>query len=222
MIKSLKKFLEAKENKLRSKVEKLNNFFPYDVPLSQLTYTVIDLETTGLKPYQGDEILSIGAVKIIDRKICRPAFHAYVNPGREIPEIIQKLTGIKPPLLQNAPPIAKTIDALLDFAQNSIIVGHSVSFDLAFLNKHLNSLAGKRLSPRFLDTLDLGLYLYPREASYALEHFAQKFLISLKGRHTALGDAIICAEVFLNFLKILEKSNINTWWKLSRELYKVL
>ncbi|GAV21808.1 3'-5' exonuclease [Carboxydothermus pertinax] len=222
MIKSLKKFFDINQSPLRPKIDSLNAFLPYDIPLTKLNYTVIDLETTGLKPYQGDEILSIGAVKISNRKILRPAFHAYVNPQREIPEIVQKLTGIRQKTVQNAPPLKKTLDSFLMFSQNSVIVGHSVNFDLAFLNKHLSIWTGKKLNPRLLDTVDLGLYLFPREPSYSLEHFAQKFSISLKGRHTALGDAVICAKVFLNFLKILEKRNINTWWHLFREVYKVL
>ncbi|GAV25717.1 DNA polymerase III subunit epsilon [Carboxydothermus islandicus] len=222
MIRSIRKFLEPNKNPLRTKIEKINAFYPYDIPLINLTYTVIDLETTGLKPFQGDEIIAIGAVKIINGNITRPTFHAYVNPQREIPEIVQRLTGISPKTVQNAPPLINTLTTFLDFADNSVIVGHSVNFDLAFLNKHLTSLTGKKLTPRILDTVDLGLYLFPREPNYSLENFAQKFAISLRGRHTALGDAIICAKVFLNFLKILELKNINTWWQLSQEIYKVL
>jgi len=222
MIKAFWKFFELKENKMRQKIFSINNFFPYDVPLGNLSYTVLDIETTGLKPYHGDEIISLGAVKIINLQISRPALHAYVNPKRELPQTIQNLTGIKPAMLKNAPPLSKTLNSFLDYAQNTILVGHSLNFDLAFLNKHLIPLTGKKLSPKFLDTLDLGMYLFPHEKSYALEAFARKFAVDLKGRHTALGDAVICAKVFLNFLKILEKININTWWKLSRELYKVL
>ena len=122
-------------------------------PLEQ-TSVAIDLETTGLRA-ESDAILEVGAVRFRGDEVL-DTFQTFVNPGRDIPEFVQRYTGITPQDIRRAPSFPEIRDDLAGFIGRDPIVGHSVNFDLGFLESHGLPL----LNPAF-DTLDLATVFLP-------------------------------------------------------------
>jgi DNA polymerase-3 subunit epsilon len=181
-----------------------------DRPLHSLSYTVFDTETTGLNPTQGDEIIQIGAVRIVNGKLLRQeCFDQLVNPGRTIPTASIQIHGITPDMVQGQPTIAEVLPAFHAFARDTVLVAHNAAFDMRFLQQQeVNS--GLVFTHPVLDTLLLSAVLHPNQSSHRLEAIAQRLNIRVYARHTALGDAMVTADVFLRFLDLLQMQGINT------------
>ena len=162
-------------------------------PLEQV-YVSLDLETTGLDSDR-DTILEIGAVRFRGDEVL-DTFETFVNPGRAIPDHIQRLTGIRPSQVQRAPSFPSISDDLAQFLGSSPVVGHNVQFDLRFLATHGLPLA----SPAF-DTMDLATVFLPKSRRYSLKHLADSFGIQLRN-HRALDDAIGGKELFVRLLRL--------------------
>jgi DNA polymerase-3 subunit epsilon/ATP-dependent DNA helicase DinG len=150
-------------------------------------YVALDTETTGFNPEQ-DAILEVGAVRFqAEQNLDK--FHRLVNPGRPLPPRIERLTGIDGTSLSDAPSFDEIADDLREFVGDSVIVGHSVGFDLKFLRRH-----GLPLSNSWLDTFELAGILMPRtvlrpKGSYGLGGLADELNIPFANRHRALADA---------------------------------
>jgi DNA polymerase-3 subunit epsilon len=179
-------------------------------PLAALAYTVFDTETTGLNPSQGDEIVSIGAVRIVNGRLLRhETFEQLVNPQREMSPEARAITGLSHELLARQPDIARVLPAFDAFCAETVLVAHNAAFDLRFL--HLKEEAtGIAFTQPVLDTLLLSAVLHPNLAANSLEAIAERLGVSPIGRHTALGDAIMTAEVFLRMLPLLSDRGIRT------------
>ncbi len=178
-------------------------------PLKELTYTVFDTETTGLSP-ETDEIISIGAVRIVNgRLLRRESFDQLVDPLREVPYESVKIHGIQPEMLKNKPAIHKVLPLFAKFAEETVLVGHNVAFDMRMFQVK-EALAGTRFINPVLDTLLLSAVVHPAQRKHTLESIAERLGIRIIGRHTALGDAICAGEVFLRLLPLLEKAGIRT------------
>lgn len=181
-----------------------------DQPLERLALTVFDTETTGLHPGQGDEIISIGAIRVLNgRLIGQELFESLVRTARPIHPESQKIHGIRAEMLADAPGQADALGRFLQFADNSILVGHNVAFDMRFLD-----LAGKRHQLRIpqlaLDTLLLSAVVYPERDQHSLEAIAERLGVTVLGRHTSLGDALVTAEVLCRLLPLLQQKGIRT------------
>lgn len=157
-------------------------------------YVALDLETTGLDPAR-DSIIEIGAVKFRDQEVI-DTFQTFVNPGRSIPEFVQRLTGIAPHQVQRAPFFSSVSDELESFLEGHPIVGHNISFDLRFLESH-----GLRLSNPSYDTWDLASVLLPRTTEYSLAYLSRSLGINHHNPHRAIGDAQATRGVFLDLLR---------------------
>ncbi len=142
----------------------------------------LDIETTGLDP-QKDAITEIGAVRFNGRRV-EDEWTTLVNPNRPIPPMITNLTGITNEMVRNAPPIHSIIHELADFVGNAPVLGHSVRFDLSFLQRN-NIL----LDNEFLDTYELASVLMPTATRYNLGGLASQLGILLPATHRALDDA---------------------------------
>jgi DNA polymerase-3 subunit epsilon len=181
-----------------------------DRPLEELTFTVFDTETTGLHPAQGDEIISIGAVRIVNRRLLRQeTFDQLVDPCRTVPEASVLIHGIRPELLAGQPTIDLALPAFAAFAEDTVLVGHNVAFDLQFLRNHAEH-AGSLLGQPILDTLLLSPAVHPEHEGHSLEEICSRLGINVIGRHSALGDALVTGEVLLKLLGLLMDRGIRT------------
>ncbi|MFH1871178.1 MAG: exonuclease domain-containing protein [Pseudomonadota bacterium] len=178
--------------------------------LAQLAYTVFDTETTGLEPSAGDEIIQIGAVRIVNRRLLRhEAFDQLIDPQRSLPAQSVKIHGITAAMLADQPPIARVLPIFRAFVADTVLVAHNAAFDMRFLELK-EAATGIRFDRPVLDTFLLSAVLFPNQETHRLEAIAERLGVSVLGRHTAVGDAIVTAEVFLKMLPLLFERGIRT------------
>lgn len=178
--------------------------------LSELTFTVFDTETTGLNPSEGDEIIQIGATRIVNGKLLKSeSFDQLVDPLRELPEASTKIHGITPEMLVGQPPMVKVLPAFHAFSEDTVLVAHNAAFDMRFLQLKEES-TGIRFSQPVFDTLLLSAVIHPAQESHRLEAICERMGVNIMGRHTAMGDAIVTGEVFLRMIPLLAEMGIRT------------
>lgn len=179
-------------------------------PLDQLTYVVFDTETTGLNPSGGDALVSIAGVRIVNGRILTgEAFDALINPGRPIPPASTKFHGITDETVRDCPRAEEVLPAFKAFVADAVLVAHNASFDLRFL-KLKERAAGVQFDNPVLDTLILSRYLQQDSGGHSLDDLAVRLGLRFEGRHSALGDAMVTAGVFLRFVAMLKERGIVT------------
>lgn len=182
----------------------------FEQRLDQMTFTVFDTETTGLEPRGGDRIISIGAVRVVNGRVLRQeTFERLVHPDRPVPATSTAIHGITDEMLEGAPPISEVLPQFARFAEDTVLVGHNVSFDLQFVAL-AGPAAGVELTQPALDTLLLHAALHPEHENHALEAIAAELGVDVVGRHTALGDALVTAEVFIGLMALLRSQGVQT------------
>jgi DNA polymerase-3 subunit epsilon len=181
-----------------------------DRPLEELAYTVFDTETTGLNPAEGDEIIALGAVRIVNgRLLAGETFEALVDPQRSLPEASVAVHGITREMLAGQPTIETVLPRFRRFAEETVLVGHNAAFDMRFLQLK-EAQTGVRFEQPVLDTLLLSAVAHPEQSSHSLEEIASRLGVRVVGRHTALGDALVTGEVFLRLVPTLSERGIRT------------
>ena len=181
-----------------------------EMNLAEISYTVFDTETTGLHPLKGDEIVSIGAVRIVNGKIRREeTFDHIVDPGRPIPVASTNIHGIDDAMVKGAKNSTEVIRAFGRFAGNTVLVGHSTAFDLKFFELKEKQ-TGVKLSMPVLDTGLLSAIAHPYHEDHSIEGIAGRVGVKVTARHTALGDANATAELFLKLVPLLAEMGIHT------------
>ncbi|MCL6611380.1 MAG: 3'-5' exonuclease [Peptococcaceae bacterium] len=184
-----------------------------NIYLREMKLVVLDTETTGLKPQAGDEIISVGACLVRDGKVLPQVFHRLVNPGRPIPPFITELTGISDEMVAGEEDFCTVMADFLDFLQDSVIIGHSIDFDINFMNYKLKPYS-VRINNFHVDTGMLSRALNPQWKIHTLDSILSNLGIDPEGRHTALGDALLTARVFLKFFEHFEDLRVLTLWDL--------
>lgn len=170
----------------------------YNDFINNNNFVVFDVETTGLDPIV-NEVIEIGAVKIVDGKI-KEQFQTLICPENEIPEEITNLTTITNDMVKNAPNNNDAIADFFKFCENCILVGYNVAFDFAFINNSAQK-AGLFFNNQTYDAMVIAknkLYL-PR---YRLINVVEALNLTLNNAHRALADATATAEVFLKLNEI--------------------
>jgi DNA polymerase-3 subunit epsilon len=171
------------------------SFDELGAPLSDVTFTVVDLETTGGSPAQ-DEITEVGAVKVRSGE-CLGVFHTLVNPGTAIPPAITFLTGITEAMVAPAPRVDTVLPALAEFVAGTVVVGHNIRFDLGFLNNAFHNRGWSRLSNPAVDTMALARRLLRDEVpNCRLSTLAERFRLDHRPAHRALDDALATTDLF--------------------------
>lgn len=172
------------------------------LPLNQLEIIVFDTETTGLNLRQDDQIISLGACRLVKgRLLAQEVFDQKVNPGIPIPPASTKIHGLVDADVEQSPPISVVLPKFKEFIGQGILIAHNAAFDLLAL-----TLAGEPSRIEFhmpvLDTLLLSRALDPNLTDHSLDALAQRLELTFppNSRHTALGDARVTAEAFLALL----------------------
>lgn len=189
--------------------------------LSQLSYVVLDTETTGLLPHK-DEIVQIGALRMLRGRIIESErFETLVDPGRPIPASATRVHGINDAMVQGAPGIALAARNFHRFASDAVIVAHNAPFDMAFLHRHAKR-AGVNWDQPVLDTVLLSAVLFGASQDHTLDALCERLEVTIPPalRHTAMGDARATAEVFAKMLSMLEARGLTTFGKVLEETRK--
>ncbi|MDB4868536.1 MAG: hypothetical protein JWR03_2869 [Cohnella sp.] len=182
-----------------------------ETPLEELEAIVFDLETTGFHPYNGDEIISIGAVAIRGGQFLETeSFYRLVNPKRRIPRHITELTGITNEMAVNAPDLMQGLHDFLDFAGKRVLLAHGSGHDKAFLNSAFWRTSKVTLTHRVVDTMMIAKWLEPQREDYGLDGLLETYGIENTGRHHALQDSRMTAELYFAFLKIIRSRQVST------------
>jgi DNA polymerase III subunit epsilon len=165
-----------------------------DTPLSDVTFVVLDLETTGTVPGQS-RIIEVAAAKFRGGE-CLGTFQTLVNPGCGLPPFIVALTGITEALVVPAPSIDEVLPTLGEFIGGAVLVGHNLRFDTAFLDADLLARGRPRLANARVDTLTLARRLIRDEVpDCRLATLAARFRTEVRPTHRALDDVMATAEV---------------------------
>ena len=180
-------------------------------PLRDVTFCVVDLETTGGSAAAGSMITEIGAVKVRGGEVLGE-FQTLVNPHTAIPAFIAVLTGITNSMVSGAPSVESALPAFLDFAQGSVLVAHNAPFDVGFL-KHFAAQQG-RPWPAFevLDTARLARRVVTRDdaPNCKLSSLAKAFNSSTTPNHRALADARATVDVLHGLMERLGGLGVHT------------
>lgn len=157
---------------------------------------VIDFETTGLSPAQGDRATEIAAVILQDGKVV-DRYQSLMNAGVRIPSYIQELTGISDAMIRSAPPVAKVMHEVADFVGDYPLVAHNASFDCKFWDAELARINRSRRQ-EFACSLLLSRRLLPQAPSHKLGALIEFAQLPVAGRyHRALADAEMAASLLL-------------------------
>jgi DNA polymerase-3 subunit epsilon len=181
-----------------------------DQRLSELTYTVFDTETTGLEPSAGDEIISLGAVRIVNGRLLKSeVFEQLVNPQRALNRESIRIHGIEARLLASQPTLGEVLPNFHRFCEDTVLVAHNAAFDMRFLELK-EAATGIRFDQPVLDTLLLSAVVHPSLQDHRMEAIAERLGVRVIGRHTALGDALLTGEILLKLIPLLADSGIDT------------
>ena len=163
---------------------------------------IFDIESTGFSPDQGDEILSIGAIKMSGSTIHKDqTFYSLLHSDKEIPDQIVKLTNITQEDIKNAPSASNVILDFLEFANESTLVAHHANHERSFMKHTSNRLFKMPFKHRIVDTAFLFKIVERNLDIVRLEDYCIHNGIPIANRHNALGDAILTAELWSIYIE---------------------
>jgi len=166
---------------------------------------VLDTETTGLSPENGDRILEIGCVELVNRKLTGHNLHFYINPERDSHEEALKVHGISNEFLKDKPKFAQISDELVAYLKDAQVIIHNAPFDIGFLNKEFERLSMPsmaQLVSGVIDTLSMAKEIYPGKRN-SLDALCDRLEVDNSDRtlHGALLDAELLADVYINMTR---------------------
>ncbi len=179
---------------------------------------VFDTETTGFKAEEGEKLVEIGAVELINHIPTGKTYHQYINPQKEVPEEAYKVHGLSYDFLKDYPIFSEVADEWLEFVgDDAVLVAHNASFDINFLNYELKQINRPQFSwDRVVDTLEIARNLFPG-SRVNLDALCKRFNIDNTERtlHGALLDAELLAKVYLELLGGVEPTMLEGEKKIS-------
>lgn len=190
--------------------------------LEDLTYVVFDTETTGLLPSEGDEVVQIAAVRIVNgRRVDKEVFDTLVNPRRSIPPGSTAVHGITEAMVAGAPEIAAVGRRFHKFAEGAVLVAHNAPFDMEFLRRKEAEI-GVSFDNPILDTVLLSAVVFGQSETHSLDALTHRLGITIpeEARHTAIGDTVATADAFLKLLPALKARGLLTFGDVLTEVRK--
>lgn len=190
-----------------------------EMNLSNISYAVIDVETTGGSPRYGHRITEIAAVMVHAGRVVE-VYEQLVNPEREIPPFITRLTGISARMVETAPKFAEIVPDVVCALAGNVFVAHNASFDWSFVSFELERAVGKTPTALRLCTVRLARALLPQLVRKSLDHVAHhygvaeiaaRYPLKRATRHSAAGDAIVTAHCLMRLIDDAADRGITTW-----------
>lgn len=170
-----------------------------DIELSNATYVVFDVETTGLSAVY-NKIIELSAVKMHNGQVIEE-FEEFIDPGHPLSQETTDLTGITDEMVQGSLSEKEVIIKFMEFCQDSILVAHNATFDIGFLNKALVRHSFVEIANPIIDTLELARFLHPEMKSHRLNKLTAKYDIKLEHHHRAIYDAKATGYLYYCLLK---------------------
>ena len=181
--------------------------------LFDMSFVVVDVETTGISARSGDRVTEIAAV-VVEQGNVADVFHSLVNPQRRIPAYVTQLTGISDAMVRDAPRFDDIAGALAAQLVGRVFVAHNARFDWGFLSAEFTRVARAPLdaiAPERLCTVRLARRLLAHLPRRNLDAVAWHYGVQIEGRHRAAGDARATALVLLGLLRDAERRGVYTW-----------
>jgi DNA polymerase III subunit epsilon len=179
-------------------------------PLTAEEWVVVDVETTGGTPTMGHRVTEVAAVRVSGGEIVE-VFSSLVNPGRPIPSMITRLTGISDRMVRDAPRFAEIAPRLCEVLEGRVFVAHNAPFDWRFLCSELETGGGVAVRGRQLCTVRLARKLLPQLRSRSLDSLIDYFDLRVESRHRAEDDAVATAQLLLRLIGILADRGVRDW-----------
>lgn len=188
-----------------------------DVVLSDATYVVFDVETTGLSAVN-NALIQIAASKMHKGNIIAE-FDEFIDPGHPLSQFTTDLTGITDEHVRGSKPLEQVLREFQDFCQDSVMVAHNATFDVGFMNVNYERAGLPIISQPVIDTLEFARNLYPDFKRHGLGPLTKQFGVALEHHHMANYDAEATGRLLFIFLKdALEKHNLTNLNQLNTEL----
>lgn len=160
---------------------------------------IFDTETTGFDPMQGDRLVEIGCVEMVDGVLTGRQYHVYLNPERDVPPQAAAVHGLTTAFLRNKPVFAEEVGNFMDFIGDDRLIAHNASFDMNFINFEIKRLGFPAIEPvRVVDTLQIAREKFPGSPA-SLDALCKRFGVDNSNRdlHGALLDAQLLAQVYI-------------------------
>lgn len=190
---------------------------PAAVPLSQVHFAVVDVETTGGSHARGHRLTEIAIVPV-DNGTVGETFSVLVNPERGIPQQIVSLTGITPAMVQRAPVFGAISPDVIERLRGRVFVAHNATFDWRFVQTELHRSDSVQLAGDRLCTLRLARLVLPQLRRRSLDALCRYFAVENTARHRAGGDATATAHVLCRLLALARDAGLTTWSDLTARL----
>ncbi|MFZ5790685.1 MAG: exonuclease domain-containing protein [Pseudomonadota bacterium] len=183
--------------------------FSHATALADLPILVLDTETTGLD-VKNDRIVAVGAVRMHGMRVfAREVVDLLIRPERPIPPRAIAVHGITDAMVGSAPAFAELADRIQSICEGMVLVGHNIGFDIAMIEREMSLIGRDWPRPVALDTLNLYAALRPEAQKLDLEAVAADLGVEVRGRHTALGDALMTAEIFRRMMPSLADAGVS-------------
>jgi len=185
--------------------------------LLDVSFAVVDVETTGTSPVAGDRITEIAIAQVRGGEVV-DVYAQLVNPQRPIPPYITQLTRISWEMVRDQPTFREIAPTVVDRLAGHVFTAHNASFDWRFVGEELDRGVGHLLAGPKLCTVRLARVLLPDLPRKSLDHVTRYFGIEIEARHRAEGDAVATAQALVRMLRIAENEGVRSWPALEKLL----
>lgn len=185
--------------------------------LLDVSFAVVDVETTGTSPANGDRITEIAIAQVRGGAVV-DVYAQLVNPQRPIPPYITHLTQISSDMVRDQPTFREIAPTVVDRLAGHVFTAHNAAFDWRFVGEELDRGIGHLLAGPKLCTVRLARVLLPALPRKSLDHVTRYFGIEIEARHRAEGDAVATAQALVRMLRIAEDEGVRSWSALEKML----